>query len=368
MLEDSKEQAPKISRRTALKVMAGGGAAIALGSQEARTIEEGVQTKAGIFYPLYHRHDHPIEVKDIPPDLDGYFVETIHFRVTKEPMYTVSEMVSGNYIVFRDDNKVTVINQPLMNEDSLNFLSHNQAKLIFGDIILRDRDFSIHNWGLKIRALLATTLLMGVLKNDQTDKTAEHGVSSPTRRMFLRKIALASVAIISAPMVGNIFTLLGMTPNPDQRNALQRILVRVGGMLEHAAPENNIIFFRNLIMANQLLTVAEKIFQELNRKPRIGLDVGARHSGIEDFLTVGHEFTRWLIKQYPRSFLEEIAQKNGGMEEFLSASLISLPADYNFNSDSIGEINLNPELRERLQKVMRLQRATDQPLLEALKS
>lgn len=68
----------RFGRRKFFKKVAIGAAAIgatALGWRESQTIESGIQTATGTFYPLYERHDQGIDEKDLPDDLGACFFE-----------------------------------------------------------------------------------------------------------------------------------------------------------------------------------------------------------------------------------------------------------------------------------------------------
>lgn len=80
--------------------------------------------------------------------------------------------------------------------------------------------------------------------------------------------------------------------------------------------------FRNLVIADKVLLLAENLKDALGRKVNIGLNIGASHSGIEDFLRAGPEFCRFLITNMPRDVLQKVIDKSGNIESFSSMRIL----------------------------------------------
>lgn len=348
--EISTEQAPKRSRRTAIKAAVAVGAAALLGLREADATKEGVQTKEGIFYPLYEKHTVGIERKNLPHDLDGFFREAFGREglvFTTKPAELIHQMTLADdeQPVFKADDEHQVFKKEV-----LYTLARNRIRIIFGDIIVPPKLLGSSAVISFSRMVLGTTLVTGgaALTNEK----------KLDRRQFFQKALIITGASVASPLADKIL------PFPDDsKNAIQRIYIRLHGLISDTVPENHEIFFRNLVMADKLLTMGEELGCELGRKPRIALNVGSAHSGIEDFLKAGHEFTRWLITQYPEEFLRDIIKANGSLENFCTARVLTLPTEPGLFRLTADESPYNREFDESTHDV----KVIDQPLLETLK-
>lgn len=139
-------------------------------------------------------------------------------------------------------------------------------------------------------------------------------------------------AFVAAPAI-TIFAegaLIQRGKRVDTKNAITRIHTRINGIIiGHLSIEEHLFFFRDVVIADKLLTAAEAIKRELGRKPLIAFNVGGAHGGIEDFLVAGHDFTRWVLLQYPKEFWETIIELNGGIENVCSVRSLTLPSNFN---------------------------------------
>lgn len=352
-----KQPETRTSRRgflgRATAVIGSGSAGLAIMSaRELPVPENGLNTPNATFYPIYEIHGQDMELKDIPTDVDGFFFETGGAENTGA-LYALTWLVTD-----------MGYSNSVLNRKILNSLDPARTRVILGDVDIGKKRIieSVIEYPKK-RILLAGVLaIIGIGKSLNPSKL--------DRRNFIKKAAYIGAAVVGVPLLMDQLTEVFLGKEINQKNALQRILIRANGLLTHASPENLLVFFRNLIMADKLLTVAEKFHQELGRKPKITFNMGAAHSGVEDFLLMGLDFTRWLISQYPREFLEEIAKeqqaagRDQSLEYLFSARVISLPTDYHFTKDSLSNVNLNPELRERLRASIKVEKVIDKPLLE----
>lgn len=117
-----------------------------------------------------------------------------------------------------------------------------------------------------------------------------------------------------------------------KEDALHRIIDRINGLQSNTHPEQLVVFFRNLIMADKMLTVADDFKQKTGRKAQIAFNVEYGHNGVQDFLRVGPDICRWLISRYPKKVLRDIGDLNGGNESLWTARLFKFPKDF-FNRD-----------------------------------
>lgn len=314
-----------VDRRKFIKIATGSTLAAgtaALVHKEVHARESGLETPTGIFIPLYERHDVGIKASDLPPNLDGFFKEAQGL----EPLLSASP-----------DFMLKAHIKPGL----LSTLAQSEAQLIFGDTDVPPQD--ILDAGLKEQSkkrLIASGAIFlagyfhdtaNVLREIWKNKIPDAKTTS--RRKFIKRASIVVASAVAAPVINWIVSGLEMKAgiDPNQKSAIYRIYTRMTGLISHLAPENQFIFFRNLMMADKLLTVAKALGEQSGRKPRIAFNIGRSHSGIEDFLAAGHDFTRWLILRLPSDFLKEIIELNGGVENFCGARMIRLSKDFTFS-------------------------------------
>lgn len=325
-MEDNTTEGPKVSRRTGLKIGAVVAGALMLGREVKNYAQKSVDTPWGTFYPLYERHDIGIEAENIPSNLDGFFMElALRGRdFNQQP----TELFNTRYLDQPDGRRN--IEFPTLQK-----LAQNHTKVIYGDmlpafdhniLIAETQQNSLTRIGIGF-AVGATGLMYNLVTNTLDKilhlKPSEQAIS---RRKFLRKTVAATALIIEAPAIKGLMNLgesLAFATF-DQKNAIERIIQRVGTLVTVAVPEDHLIFFRSVVMVDKILTVAEVMQAEKKDKPGIAFDVGADHSIMEDLLTAGHDFTRLILANYPKDFLKFVCETAGGVENFTTARVFSL--------------------------------------------
>lgn len=337
---ESNLEAPKIDRRQALKRglrLAGGIAGLAAvgewAAKEAKVKEEGIQTPYGIFYPLEEIHDVGRNIDDAPRPLDGYFKEW-------EPEFHLNPL--DRLSPFGIYGK----NQETLPTDLLEILAKDGTPIILGDIDYPDkfkpRVGPFHNFWEATKTALGLSAIGASL----IDKR-------PSRRQFLKSAALwTGWMLMATPWVAKQPAYAAANLDPEQKAPIARVLTRLHGLASHLAPEDTIIFFRNLVMANKLLLAAEKIKEEDEALPKIAFNVGLAHAGMEDLLQVGPAFIRWVINFYSKEFLEDIIKLNGGLENFCSVRILTFPPNFTGKKEDYS--------------ATRDQKVTDEPLLKML--
>ena len=106
-------------------------------------------------------------------------------------------------------------------------------------------------------------------------------------------------------------------------------------------------------MVEKLLLIAEKLpkFKEIiTDKPQLAYQMGLSHAGSEDILELlgsGRDFICWFISRYPKEFLKEIIDHNGGLEAFCTTVVI--PVKANLEADqNLKHTILDEKLKEYL--------------------
>lgn len=297
----SKPEPPKgLSRRNFIKygaLTAAGGLLVREGKQIS---QEEIQTKEGIFYPLYDIHILDLNEEKIPPGANMLFMEYM-----STPSLGPEFLVNGLYQRER-----------LLTDKALRKLSTQSTEVILGDI-----DPGLHNESFDIMTgefLAGASLLYATIADDMLGKTTQVHSS---RRKFLKGAAKVGVAWALSPSVS--LTTILITSWPD--SLVQRIGARIGGLASHLHPEDIYVFFRSFVMAEKLLVAAEDYKTRIGVKPKTAYRVGAGHGNIEDFLQAGQDFCRALILAHPKEFLEKVVELNGGPEKFCSLYGYKLP-------------------------------------------
>ena len=309
--------------------------------------EGGVITESGIFFPLYERHDKGIKVESIPYNLDVLFGEGYFggqtFSLAPEVILSHKYNYSGKEV-------------NMFPSKILAFLSQGKTEIMTGDVqtpLMRDIGPMIMVGEAAAGGTLAAWLLSNRRGRSKVDSKAGMG-----RRKFLRAVMLVGAAwgLSKVPLMTT-----GLLLEPYNENAIDRVFSRLAAIESHAHPEESMVFFRNAIMADKLLTVSEDIKERTGKKARIAFQVGSGHAGIEDFLQAGQDFCRGLILAYPKWYLRSTMELNNGIKDFSSARLFKLPENLTqVDIDSGGRLSETTERRvvdEKLEKALTLKLA-----------
>lgn len=182
-------------------------------------------------------------------------------------------------------------------------------------------------------------------------KQKERNKGGLLRRGFLKG---AAATLATWGLLPNTIHMLGREGTPEPA---QKVITRLYGIGTNLHPEDITNFFRNLIMANSMLMVAERM-KKVDRKPNIGFNAGYEHGGLEDLIKAGPEFCKFLISNFPKELLQFSIKNSGSLENFCTAIVIDLPS--NLTSQNLN----NPEIALGLIKT----NLRDDKLYQMLKS
>lgn len=357
------EKTPHHERSTALRRSILKGAAVVtaatgmlVAKRELDITEQGLETKNAIFFPLYERHDIGIREEHLPAHLD-YFFREVKLRkeefempareiLALDPGYTPEEK-NLSQLQNADRGK-------LFNKSVLESLAKGKVRVVIGDTAIPFEEYIKLLNRLEERREIQQDLGLA-LETSGLLMTMRNFLGSETAQRVTRRSVVAIGSVITGISLRYPF-LAFRIQNPAERTAFARIGNRLKGLASHTVQEDHVVFFRNLVMANKLLTLAQSQ-KKKEGKLKIAFNVGAAHAGIEDFLTLGHDFTRWLINQYPTSFLEEFVNVNGSIENFTSLRIFTLPPD--LKKEQLTDPDENIEILE--------ERMYDESLLKTLK-
>jgi hypothetical protein len=154
-----------------------------------------------------------------------------------------------------------------------------------------------------------------------------------SRRSFLRAVGTMLWLWGTPPLLANIIQITGL--NDKQQTAIKKLSSRIIGLISDFHPERARVFFRNAIIANNLLTMASAIKHQTNSIPKIAFQIEGTHSGIEDFLEAGQDVCRTIILSHPKIFLQNIVNHNGGLEALCTSRLFKLPKETHYENGVI---------------------------------
>ncbi len=312
--------------------------ATAVASRELIHGREGIETRSGVFIPLYENHLGGI--KKIPQNLDGFFREMMMYKEIHEE--TGQQLVNSGGETGRPP---FVMDIKFFSDDVVSQLAQQETKIILGDT---DVPFAKVTDLSGLGQLISGIFGAGALASGVLDKKYE-------RRSFFRKIGIGA-AVWGASGLATISNL-GATFTLDQENAVRRIATRVSGLLSHTHPENAKVFFRNVLAAEKMLLAANHLTPRNGQKPRIGFNFGSEHSGIEDFLQAGPDVTRAIITAFPKSYLQATVDLNGSLDNLCSLRMVTLPKDFKpatrepdnrIIDNKIYDVELKNQLSEKL--------------------
>jgi len=320
----------KVSRRDFLRkstkaaVTAGAGAVF--GGTMAREVkigQDGLKTEHATFVPMYECHYR--RLSEVPDNLQILFCEVAMPREAFEcdPLY--------------------LLMAPGITEGVFRRLTSQGTKVMFGDVDpLHDKE------------MIAMMALEGGLSVKICAELMNKSNQGTSRRNLLKGVA-GGVALWGTGRVAFGSASVGVDAlTAGRQNAIQRILDRAGSVLEHTHPENIILEYRNAICAAKLLSIAEWYHEKFGHKPRIGVNMGRGHAGIEDFLVAGRPTCLAVLTAYPNIVINDFAEGAGGVENMATTRLFSLPPVYEDLGKPRGEIQ-----EEKL---------VDSEMLKALKS
>lgn len=234
---------------------------------------------------------------------------------------------------------------------------NDQVELILGDMSSLNILTNIHILATVSLALFPIIkLLINLIELQGMDKgrktfllnaeiAARGKLLNLTRRVFLGMGTLTILSVVNECI--NVLSTSSRSREPVML-ALQRVTNRLFAIQSMTDPLNLVVFFRNALIANQLLAVGEERFNRNREKPHITYNVGSAHAGIEDFLLLGKEFTRAIILSYPTPLLKAMVENNIDVRTMISSRVIKYQSGDSID-EWIGDEELITALNERLE-------------------
>ncbi|MEK7092584.1 MAG: hypothetical protein AAB907_03090 [Patescibacteria group bacterium] len=300
-----------ITRRVAFAVGAGAVSTV-WATHELRAENEGIETPTGVFIPLYE--DHRYGIQRLPDDIDGLFRElSMSPEIYNAPPQNLLRAEGDVSFLYTD------YHTKLFPDRVLSQIAKSGIIVIFGDVKL---PFPEASNILSYMTPVVTTASFMALKEKAPEKKS--------RRRLLQGGATAGLlwgaSDIAPKNIARTASLL------DTDSPAYRIFTRLNGSFSHIHPENDLIFFRNALVAEKLLFSSKLMKDSLGKKPKIGFNFGLLHSGIEDFLRAGQEVCRAVITAYPNFYLQRAVELQGSLDNFCAVRMIGVPKDFSRTS------------------------------------
>lgn len=304
-------------------------------STDIQNFEEGnpvVKTGDGNFHMLYEFHDEGIKPSDMPTkrDVDLFFREGV---------------LGGGGNVLDTEGGLTALS--LMGGDLIDACAKRKIRLAFGDIrvpkLLEPEDLEL------VEAVAGMGLLCLSQATEQELKEKEghlNWLERFDRRQFMLGIGVLGWIMMPKLYSGGISFATEFTDLPDEVKSLRRLY----GFMSNFHPENTPIFFRNVVWANKLLTLTSEISSQKNNSAEIVCNVGAGHSGLQDFLKIDRVFCRKIITSFPASFIENTANINGGIQALSSTVIVDFPLEGSQKWEEASSIVIKDEVLEEMLK------------------
>ncbi len=313
-MKESENRKPLSEIATSRRAFFGTIAALAVGAsvyeyEKLRKDWDGIETRDGIFFPLYEDHTHKIKNQQLPANIDVFFKET----------GALESLDDAEVEAFQTDPKKSgeALSIP---PDVTTSLAKNGTEIMFGDV--------------KIPLLEA----YGALSTNPAEAVLGGGIgtylvltSNKERKTTRRKLLRAGLGFVSLWGLSNT-VLWGTGMFSNESVSSRRIAARINHMSQQLHPENITEYIRSLVWASKMLDRA-RVFREKNgRKARVAFNVGFAHGNVEGFLHAGKETCNKLLLSYPAPLLKSIVNANGGIEPFAGYTLIQLPKDLDPNA------------------------------------
>lgn len=123
-------------------------------------------------------------------------------------------------------------------------------------------------------------------------------------------------------------------------------LWRLNTSLNTLQPEKVKTFFRDLVFARKLQTIAKYYSGRSSEKPVISFLLGFNHGMTSDLLTLGEEFTLKSFLIYPKAVLKQIVDANGGIDAFCTTLVV--PVQPNLDGIPTREFEVDTQLQALL--------------------
>lgn len=326
------------SRRDFLKTAALAGAVAAVPPKLTSFLNESgegedfgrfgrIETENAYFYPFFERHDKTPNladlIKKLSPKPRVHFLELLcttsaaEFQKDDPLRYLFTEVLSdtsANAKVFGRN----------ISDETLDFFSYQNIPVAYEGIVLPDKFMRFDEYTKNTEAMVALGVGVAAIKKIATDSVGD----DPKEKVGNTLLGLGATLNAIWSLAPSLTTIaagnLELLPETKQLNYVKDALWNVNRHIRNLHPEQMTVFFRNLVMARKLQTLAKYYSPKEEAKPGVSFSAGFAHEGIKDLLILGESVTLAGFNLYPKDILREIVDANGGIEAFSSTLLVSV--------------------------------------------
>lgn len=338
MNDITNEALPKkfeLSRKDFLKVASVGAGALALGKYLNREGDRNHEVEGkwrvleggdgGLYIPIYEDHKRPWPAEQFTdmPNIDVVMYEVV--RPSKDMENQTGEQLLGKADeVFARDTWVPKDQSKYWGEKGT-FVAFEGLDYPAEAMVMQ------YTFGTLLEGLAGISSLAASFgeKFAQPVKIADKEImTGEMRKMLMRAGGIwGSTAWLQMGLGAYLNTMTssgseGMVNVPLKIQRLESLTTQVH-------PEFNLVFFRNLIMARRLQAIKELFPQSIRDVDRqkgsptsVAFNVGAMHSGIEDWLTLGPDIVKFMIELTPNGIWKQMVEINGGSDSMSTMPLV----------------------------------------------
>lgn len=353
MDEAAKDNPTSISRRQFLKLSATSYATVALPDFLLNLdIDKWpeLDTEFATFIPLYEIHEKGVTLRDIQKvgGLTTFFIEAVN--TSNSVIHTPAQDVLYKWqAAFKSWGKLESTGT-FFDDDVVAFFSKKDIYVAVEGMAIPERlDLLSKTVGSVERLLAAFLLTNEVLRKPLIRMLKKE---KPTQRDVNRIIASLAYSawadLPGAPAVTAGF-LESKRSQGELPSATQETLQKIAGKTSFFHPEDLTVFFRNIIMARKLTTIAKEEKVRLEEKPVVAFNVGLGHAGVEEILKQKEGFSLYCLSLYPTELLRQIVEANGGIDTFCSTVIFPARETVREGTDT-KKILVDRELKEYLEE------------------
>lgn len=318
-------KAPKFNRRDFLKIASVAAGVVAFGDLQ-RLPSQGelgkIETEDAIYYPLFGRHDRHV-------DLIGAFVQN-----PQQPLVHFGEIISPAYAFQAMDSLSTLTTtlagpdgqdygRMFTNEELLYFVKNN-IKVAYEGTNLNGKYFQGSHTAESTEAAIVLGVDVGAAIQDTLARVKGESVLSHKNLLANMGALLGTIWLFSPQALGDVSLALGDLPENNDLRKVKLALNNLAGHINLTHPETMQVFFRNLVIARKLQTLAHVVPDvHAREKPAISFLLGMEHTAIQDLLVLGESVTMAGFSLYSKETLKEIVDSNGGIDAFCSTVILS---------------------------------------------
>jgi len=298
-----------------------------------------IETDQAIYYPFYERHPQGISFDEISKvqDIDIHFLETVFpsndtLSLTPKDLLFMESAVQSGGILSGEPSYKRI--GRLISEEMLSFFSKKGSQISIEGYILPFDAAKQYISSMAAEAMVGAGLAAhkAVRFSDLEEKTKKDSA----RLVF----GLTGSAWLTSPVLSSLGVIIEENPT--------RTLQKIFAYVYHTHPEFPIVFLRNALMARKLDLLAKYQQEKQEEKPSISYAVGYGHAGIEDFLILGEKSTLTAISIYPKGYLQNTVDLNGGLDFFCSTVVVPVRENLEENQE-VKHIIVDEKLRAYLE-------------------